>query len=77
MCSRRWLSVVCNAAGLRRGLEDQTAHHSSAQSPNNCRDRLGSIQLPLSLDASSLVSQRCASSLRAKLRLCSLPSGAQ
>lgn len=77
MCSRRWLSAASKAAGLRRGSDAHSSHHSLAQSSNRRRDPLGSTQAPRSLDASSLVSQRSASSLRAKLRLCSRPSGPQ
>jgi hypothetical protein len=69
--------VTSNAAGLRRGLDAHTSHHWSAQAAKRCRPRLGSVQVPLSLAASSLMSQRRASSLRAKLRLWSLPSGPQ
>jgi hypothetical protein len=58
MCSRRWLSAACKVAGLRRGSDDQTSHHSSAHSSNRRRDPLGSTQAPRSLDASSLASQR-------------------
>jgi hypothetical protein len=63
--------------GLRPGSEDQTAHHSSAQSLKRRRPWFGSAQVPWSLAASSLVSQRLASDSRAKLRLCRLPSGPQ
>lgn len=49
LCSRRWLSAACKVAGLRRGSDAHSSHHSSAQSLNRRRARLGSIQVPLSL----------------------------
>jgi hypothetical protein len=53
MCSPRWLSAACKVAGLRRGSDAQTSHHSVAQSSNRRRDPLGSTQAPRSLDPAS------------------------
>src|SRR4029453_11163647 len=65
MSRRRWLSAASKAAGLRRGSDAHSSHHWVAQSSNRRREPLGSTQAPPSLDASSLVSQRSASSLLA------------
>jgi GNAT superfamily N-acetyltransferase len=40
MCSRKWLSAASKAAGLRRGSDAHSSHHSLAQSSNRRRDPL-------------------------------------